>query len=378
MQLDKRILLVLLLLTLPVFAVTERFVTKDYVGCDPSNPSDFNCEGQISDVVCDTVNHICSATCKKLNIPACRMSECLDDELHTGDCGGYIETYTLNGLFLDGAVRESIESRSICPYNDWGAYTSEYVCVGGLCDTWFSAPLLLGVWNTQVTVSCVLPECSSYTSSTVICEKEEVEIVDTVNIPDEGVCTTGHQICVGLERKECNDDGQWVISGSKCAELCCDVNKKNVNSYCAKRTDISSSKAVCVNLDDYASQYECTNESTYRCNEQIVEVCRSGEWQFFEECQYPCNSTATAAGYQPNFCTTYNTKVGGCAPELSTVCQKVGPDSFLFTCLVEDWVLTKECASGRCGENATSCYEGCELYSEMCYNANNFFNAIFN
>ena len=364
---NRAIWAVLCILLLPSFADVERYVdTSQWVGCDStilgsSVYPQFQCTSPtLTDVSCS--GGVCTGTCYDVLSEECRQTECFDYEYYDGSCGTYLEFATFSGRQI------LFDMSNWCPYGNWvmESLAADFECTGTDILGW----CIGGSWFTHVTFQCESAYCLQTETSIKTCTQELLEVEEVYEVSSGGLCNPGEMRCVGLKRVECSSNGEWAETGAQCAELCCDINNANTNVYCKRRDDIRDDRAICVNTADSDDYAECEPDNSYRCDGQVAQRCENGEWADYEVCKFPCNSTAASLNDTANICSTYNTPVGGCT-DFDTFCMVVGPDAFLFTCLIEDWVLTKACYSGRCNENATACYEGCELYSEYCYGTNN-------
>ncbi len=130
---------------------------------------------------------------------------------------------------------------------------------------------------------------------------------------------------------------------------------------------------MCISKDDRDNAEDCSPDGSFKCDDNNIEKCENEKWAPYESCSVACNSTAVSNGDEDNFCRTINIDEGGCTTgdSMCTKVQGATRDAFLWICQTNDWVLTKECASGRCNENETGCYEGCLLFDEYCYGENN-------
>lgn len=363
----------------PVFSVTESYTSEQYVGCDRAYVTtsafpQFDCaSGILKDVVCSPEPY-CSAVCSEFISDRCTHLECLDSEVYIGPCGTFVTGVSLGGVYSKAEAEVVVKSLNLCPYDDISSLEIDVQCGGTSVSLfWGSLACIFGETTTEVYVNCHRPNCVLTTDTDVTCEMVEYELEEVYEVPDGGICTPKQQRCEGLKRLTCTSNGEWVEEGARCSELCCDTENQYNSVYCKRISSfISTKKALCVSLEDSDSYFTCDSEDfgDYRCNENIVEKCNNGLWATYENCQYTCNTTATGTGDNEFFCTTYNKIVGGCE-NFDTFCMKSGGDSFLFTCSVQDWVLTKECGSGRCSMDGESCYEGCGLFTEFCYPENN-------
>lgn len=332
--------------------------------------ADFNCDGFLSDVSCSNLQ--CTGTCSSYVGTSCSTTECSLPLYFVGrssfsECGSFTSVVYSGGKLSE----EQALNFNPCPYGFYKDVSIlEYNCNGvevlGYC---------FGSWTTTMGFNCQEVGCGLPVETSVQCSQTENEVENSVIINSGSECTTGYQKCFEENIKKCSQENIYSIVEGYCpldTHVCCDVENKNDVSYC-NDVGVTDIKALCINIEDRNTITDCTPDGSFRCNQNDVEKCVNEEWDFYESCSVACNKTATDTGYEDNFCRTINLDEGGCDAG-DSMCTKVtgaSKDAFLWICQNDDWVLIKECASGRCNDDELGCYEGCQLFDEYCYAENN-------
>ncbi len=350
-------ILVFLLLFSGVFASQqiEKITRTEWVGCDQNNPSEFGCAGTITAVTKDRDTGIAYGTCRV-------EKEILESKL--GCPPGYFyrssgnSPFGVTGISLRGKLTQAeviSKVRSYCPYNLVHSVNIHHICVDkGFLGLWCNE------WVTAVNLRC----------HNVICVKSETTSTET--------CTMTKQTRVEyytVQTGGCVRPGTW-----------CDVGNQNV-MYCDSRgavqvlhrcdasdfvcQTVSSNKAICVNPEERQEAKECTPDGSKRCNPlnmKEVQVCNNGEWAHHKTCLMSCNSTGVNNSVTE--CVDFNVEEGGCT-NFDTACIEVRNNAYLFVCTNEDWRLISDCPTPRCNINATDCWDGCKLFTTLCYPENN-------